>query len=523
MSFQPGQIIKSKKQRYRLVKRLGEGGMAVLWSAEDLNAKAEGKMCEVAIKFVSPELVQKSETVSRRFKREGEVLGSLDGHPNIVPLLDVGVDDDDEQSFIVMGLVNGPSLADLIDRYLHELGLPPGGTDTAPQRVLDAPVVPIRTALHLIAQVLSASKHFHEQGVFHRDLKPSNVLLVYDLAKNPNVRLIDHDLGKNPNVQLIDFGIAKLDEEAQSTGDARQLTRDGVLIGTPNYMAPEMYFGIMDGPENTKWGVGPYTDIYAISVMLYEMLTGYAPYVGTPSKILNALIAAHGVSPDPSLHVRNLHPLLVSLTMKGLAPNPWDRFQTASEMMEALQEVEQAYNAMRRQETMSGPPSDPVELGYRFTEVSGRPQSTTGSTTNPEKKSSRRPLFAFMVGTTVAAFFATVWVLNTPKEPTSSSHVESAPAATIESTPSHDQPTAPRSAKRISEPLSPEAKKLLVSGNMIANGPKKDCEHALAFYKQAAEQSPNSREPYREIAECERQLGNHAGARAAMAKYKSFE
>ena len=200
---------------YKVLDRIGEGGMAVVYRAyqESLGRYA-------AIKVLRSELAHDSEFVTR-FRREAQAVAQLN-HPNILQVYDAGVANG--VYYIAMGFVDGGSLKDLIEQ---------------------GPLDP-QYAASVGAQLADALNYAHKLGIVHRDVKPSNVLMTRD-----------------GRPMLTDFGIAKALYESAA------LTRTGTSIGTPEYMAPEQ---IQGQPVDGR------TDIYALGIVLYEMATGWAPF-----------------------------------------------------------------------------------------------------------------------------------------------------------------------------------------------------------------------------------------------------
>jgi eukaryotic-like serine/threonine-protein kinase len=206
---------------YRVLALLGHGGMGSVWLAE----RADGLFTrQVALKLIHPAL--KSRVMSERFAREREILASLN-HPHIARLLDAGFAEDG-QSYLALDYVAGTPLT----TYCDERGLS------------------IRQRLELFRQVLSAVQYAHAHLVIHRDLKPANILVT-----------------EEGQIQLLDFGIAKLltEGEAKET----ELTQLGGRALTPDYAAPEQIAGAT---------VTTAADVYALGVMLYELLAGERPY-----------------------------------------------------------------------------------------------------------------------------------------------------------------------------------------------------------------------------------------------------
>lgn len=276
-----GQTLEGK---YRVLRLLGEGGMGRVYLGEHALIGRP-----VAIKFLHAELASNEEVV-RRFYREAQAAAAI-RHRNVIDVFDVGVSPEREP-FLVMEYLEGESLSGMMARV----------------GVLDLP-----TACGVLEPALAALQAAHERGVVHRDLKPDNIFLARE-ADGP------------PTVKLIDFGISKLGEAAGRT----RLTRDGSLLGTPEYMSPEQARGVADLDHRT--------DIYSIGVILYEMLTGGLPFVGAnTTELLMAVLTAE---PRPPHDVYPAFPdAAVAVIGPALARDPADRFQTAAEMLEALRRL----------------------------------------------------------------------------------------------------------------------------------------------------------------------------------------
>jgi serine/threonine protein kinase len=216
--------------RYRLVRELGQGGMATVYLAEDLKHRRK-----VAVKVLRPELA--ATLGPERFTREIEVAARLQ-HPHILGLLDSG--DADGFFYYVMPYVEGETLRERLAR---------GGE------------LPVPEAVRLLGEIAEALATAHRAGVVHRDIKPENVML------------------SGRHAMVMDFGVAKAVTEA-SHGST--LTSAGVALGTPAYMAPEQ--ATADPQMDAR------VDIYALGVMGYEMLTGAAPFAGLNAQ---QMLAAH--------------------------------------------------------------------------------------------------------------------------------------------------------------------------------------------------------------------------------------
>ena len=248
--------------------------------------------------MVAIKVLQQSAAASpewrRRFEREARVLSAL-AHPNIVTITDFGIDGD--VSYLVMELLQGKTLADLIN---------------------EGPVSPAR-ALDIVRQTLRGLAFAHGQGIAHRDLKPANIFLQ---------ALPDHA----DHVRLLDFGMAKFLEGANSPSPAENLSRVGVVFGTPSYMAPE---------QAKAERVDTRADIYAAGAILFQLLAGRLPYVAdTPEGIMEA----HVREPVPSLAaVRpdlSIARLVQPVIDRAMAKKPAGRYPQALWMLSALEALD---------------------------------------------------------------------------------------------------------------------------------------------------------------------------------------
>ena len=233
---------------YSLLRELGRGGMSVVWLAERTDGSIKR---QVALKL--PIFALTSPNDAQRFSRETDVLAELT-HPNIARLYDAGVTTQG-QPFIILELIDGLPITEYCD--LHQLTL--------------------RARLELFLQVLSAVGHAHKHLVVHRDLKPSNILVAAQ----------DHQ------VKLLDFGIAKLLAAPGSVADVTRLTQHGELALTPLYAAPEQIKGER---------ISTATDIYAMGVILYELLTGRSPYASKTGELPTLSQMLHALSGSGSVH-----------------------------------------------------------------------------------------------------------------------------------------------------------------------------------------------------------------------------
>ena len=269
---------------YRVSELLGEGGMGAVYLAEHpfMGRKA-------AIKVLRREFAEDRGLVER-FMNEARAANAI-RHPNIIDIIDVGRMPSGIP-YLMMEFLEGESLA---------------------HRLLRGSV-PVPEVIDIVLQMTSALAAAHSKGIVHRDLKPDNLFLVPDDAAPGGIR-----------VKVLDFGIAKLRDDL-SGGMAK--TQAGALMGTPPYMSPEQCRGITDQIDHR-------TDVYALGIILYEMLCGAPPFV---SEGWGEVVLAHLTKPPPSPRSRNaaIPETLEVLIMKALAKNPDERFSTAIEMRSAL-------------------------------------------------------------------------------------------------------------------------------------------------------------------------------------------
>jgi len=264
--------------RYRLLRKIGEGGMGEVYEGEHVYIHRR-----VAVKILRREMASEPEAVER-LQREAQSTSGLD-HPNIVDCIDFGYSDG--QVYLVMEWLEGENLD---------------------QRLRRGPV-DLATAVDIAAQAAAGLAEAHDRGVIHRDLKPANVFLTRDRRG----ALV---------VKVLDFGIAKL------AIHQTKLTGTGVLVGTPNYMAPEQAFGDV---------VDARTDIYALGVILYEMVTGSVPFhADSPLAVLHLHTARIPVPPSARAPERDISTELEAVVMRCLSKRPEDRFHSMQDVLHAL-------------------------------------------------------------------------------------------------------------------------------------------------------------------------------------------
>ncbi len=282
-------------ERYHLIEKLGEGGMATVYKAYDTRLERE-----VAVKIIRTDLFGSAviERILKRFEREAKTMAKL-SHANIVKVYDFGEYND--CPYLVMELLPGGTLKQL-------LGVP----------------MPYYQAASLLLPIAQALEYAHEQKVIHRDVKPSNILLIH--AGEP---------------VLTDFGIAKLLELEQG----QTLTGVGVGVGTPEYMSPEQGLGRdVDGRA----------DIYAMGVVLYELIMGRKPYsADTPMAVL--LKQVNDPLPRPSAIISNLPDAVEQVLFKALAKKPEDRYQSMAEFAAALKAILGSAATSAQEQTVPSP------------------------------------------------------------------------------------------------------------------------------------------------------------------------
>ena len=260
-------LIGREIDRYKIVEKIGSGGMATVYKAYDTRLERD-----VAIKVIRRDAFHPDEigVLLKRFEREAKSLGRL-SHPNIVGVIDFG--EFEGAPYLVMEYLSGGTLKD-------RLGKP----------------YPWREAVRMILPIAQALEYVHERNIINRDVKPSNVLMT-----------------ENGQPLLTDFGLLKVfgDKEKEATS----LTATGIGLGTPDYMAPEQWRG-----EATAK-----SDLYSLGVILYEMVTGHRPYTAdTPAEVL--LAQANEPLPLPTSYIPDLPKDIESVILKTLAKDPDNRY-----------------------------------------------------------------------------------------------------------------------------------------------------------------------------------------------------
>ena len=260
--------------RYRIVKHLARGGMADVYEAEDTLLSRS-----VAVKVLHANFASDQAFVAR-FRREAQAAANL-SHPNIVAIFDWG--QDEGTYFMVMELIRGRTLREVMRT--------------------EGAIMP-RRAAEIAAEAAAALSIAHQHGVYHRDIKPGNIMITEDGA-----------------VKVTDFGIAR------ALDDSEELTRTGAVIGTATYFSPEQAQGL---PADER------SDVYALGIVLYEMLAGKPPFTGeSPVAVAYQHVSEHAVSPD---QVNPEAPReLSAIAEHAIRKSPSDRYASADEFRSDLQ------------------------------------------------------------------------------------------------------------------------------------------------------------------------------------------
>lgn len=288
--------------RYEIIEELGRGGMGTVYRAEDIKAKEE-----IALKLIKSEIAAQKKTIER-FRNELTTARKI-RHKNICGMYDLG--EDRGTYYITMEYVPGEDLRSFIRRS-RRLSIP--------------------TAISIAKQTCEGLSEAHSQGVVHRDLKPSNIM-------------VDRD----GNARIMDFGIAR-------TMKAPGMTGEGMVIGTPEYMAPE---------QAEAKGVDQRSDIYSLGVILYEMVTGQLPFSGdTPLSI--AMKHKSETPEDPKIHNAQIPDDLSHLILKCLEKDKGKRYQNADEVRVELENIEKGIPTTL-EEKGERPPLTSKEITVTFT------------------------------------------------------------------------------------------------------------------------------------------------------------
>src|SRR5262245_44912108 len=260
--------------KYSVSEVLGRGAMGVVYKGFDPHIRRT-----VALKTIRRDLIDDDQaaTLLARFRNEAQAAGQL-SHPGIVGVYEWG--EVGEVVFLAMEYVAGNSLRDYFNRGTRFEG---------------------RDAVSIMVQILDALHYAHEQGVWHRDIKPANIIIM-----------------GNGKLKIADFGIARI--------ETSNLTQTGAIMGTPGYMAPEQY-----SEPSVDWRA----DIFSAGVVMYELLTGVRPFIGTPESIAYKICHVEPVLPS-EVELGRCTAQFDAVAMKALAKKPAERYDTAAAFRDAL-------------------------------------------------------------------------------------------------------------------------------------------------------------------------------------------
>jgi serine/threonine-protein kinase len=300
--------------RYRIIRRIGEGGMGVVYEAEHVVIEKR-----VAVKLLRDTYAGRQD-VLERFKQEAKSASRI-GHENIVDITDFG-ETPSHGVFFVMEFLEGCDLADVLR---------------------ETRIVPVDRGVAITTQVCRGLSAAHSKGIIHRDMKPENIFLA---ARD----------GQKDFVKILDFGIAKM-SELGDTNPGRKLTKTGMIFGTPEYMSPEQAAG---KPLDHR------VDVYSVGIILYEMFAGRVPFTG---ESFMGILTKHMFEPPPTM--RSLNPQLSipasleGVIMKCIAKDPTHRYAGMGELLEDVQ------RAMKDPHAIPTPPPMPrmsaMDLGQELT------------------------------------------------------------------------------------------------------------------------------------------------------------
>jgi serine/threonine protein kinase len=311
----PEQVGPRSLGKYPLLGVIGKGSMGILYRSVDPHIKRP-----VALKTIRRDLLEQAETenFSARFRIEAQAAGGL-AHPGIVAVYEYG--EEDAYAYIAMEYIEGRSLRECFEQKVP---------------------FSIGQVVSILLQLLEALQYAHDRGVWHRDIKPANILVMID-----------------GRVKVTDFGIARI--------ESSMLTQVGAIMGTPGFIAPEMYLG--DTFDSR-------VDVFAAGVVLYQLLAGTPPFLGTADKVMFKVCYETPVPPSVAGRLPSLQ-AFDSVVMKALARRPEDRFTSAVEFRGALLEAQRhAGGAGSSDETIIQPRPE-IPTGAR--EAASRPPPSTNT------------------------------------------------------------------------------------------------------------------------------------------------
>lgn len=345
--------------RYLIVRKLGEGGMGAVYEAKH---QLTGR--RLAIKCLHPQF-QSNREVVERFHREAQAATAV-GNEHIIEVTDMGTFED-KSPFIVLEYLDGFEFAKVLEEH---------------------PAMPIGRVVHIITQVCDALRNAHAKEIVHRDLKPENIYLI----KRGN----DADF-----VKVLDFGISKMKENAEEIGSG--LTKTGMALGTPYYMAPEQAQGLRD--------VDHRTDIYAIGVILFQALTGRLPFDADSYPLLMVKILTEPVVPLRTYR-EDIPAELDQVVTRAMAKDRNQRFSTVDELSAALL----PFAGLQQTAVLVSNPVQPATQGTTpLAWAQTAPTQVAAETVIVPK--SKTPLYAGIAGGLVAATLGIALMSKSPSQP----------------------------------------------------------------------------------------------------------
>jgi serine/threonine protein kinase len=306
-------------QRYRLVRRLGKGGMGSVWLA-----RHERLGNEVAIKIISAEAARNTDSRAR-FDREARIAVRIE-NPHVVRMIDHG-QDEEGQSYIVMEVLRGESLE---------------------QRLKNKKRLSIAETARIVSHVARAMTVAHEAGLVHRDIKPGNIFISHGV--------------EGEVIKVLDFGVAKV-TDVFTGAEGVDPTATGMMLGTPFYMSPEQAQGMKT--------VDHRSDLWALGVVVYECLTGTRPFRAPAIGPLVAQILIGEITPPSAIAPDNVPLEIDAWTRRALARSQAERFQTASELSDAFMVAAGKLDSMQR----SAVPLPPGPAGVGTVVIEPEPET----------------------------------------------------------------------------------------------------------------------------------------------------
>jgi serine/threonine-protein kinase len=357
--------------RYRIIRKIGEGGMGIVYEAEHVLIEKR-----VGLKVLREDFSNRFDVVER-FRQEAKSASKI-GHEHIIDISDFGVTQSGA-NFFVMELLHGRDLAEELEKR--------------------GPLSP-RRALGIVLQCAEALGAAHAKGIVHRDMKPENIFLVD--------RKADEDF-----IKIVDFGIAKM-SDIETGAPGRKLTKTGMIFGTPEYMSPEQGAG---KPLDHR------VDIYALGIILYELLTGRVPFMGDT---FMGILTQHMFEQVPPLKVMNprcnVPDEVERVVFRAVSKDPDERYRTMEELAGDLSgALTRTPNSVS---SLAPPPGTITHYGHAEAESvaqrSPRLLASAPATDFPSARSNRGPILAVAAALVVAGAGATFFAfrpVHTPGEP----------------------------------------------------------------------------------------------------------